>query len=495
VSEPRTATAGAPRSSEVRELFSLRRGIFSAPLGDGRLRLLAWPHADTIGPLSAGQRAVLRLLTDGPVSAEDLCAEARIDDEADRQQWVPELLDRLRAGGWLRVTVLWAGRQLYTIDPLRPPPAEPPPAPGPVVLSRFAVLRRQESTMLLESPRSWCEVNLHDGAAVAILTGTGIGRPTADGSPLALLPAEVNDRLTRDLHWAGMLVPSPDVEDTELRLRQWSPHELMFHDHSRMKYRGYFGDGFGGTFWARGEFDPVPARTTAFAGPVIKLVVPDLAERRRSDPSLTEVLEDRRSVRQYDDDHPITLDQLAEFLYRCARTRLVREREGVEYTSRPHPSGGSVYELELYLVVRHADGLAPGLYHYQSQDHTLELVREISDRAVQKLVRTAGHGSAEGVPPQVMVIVSARFGRLMWKYVSMGYALILKHVGVLYQTMYCVATAMELAPCGLGSGDSVAFAEATSLDEFTECSVGEFLIGSRPATKSVTADGAEGTVR
>jgi SagB-type dehydrogenase family enzyme len=68
----------------------------------------------------------------------------------------------------------------------------------------------------------------------------------------------------------------------------------------------------------------------------------------------------------------------------------------------------------------------------------------------------------------------------MWKYEDMAYSLILKHVGVLMQTMYCVATAMGLAPCGLGGGDSVAFTEATELDPLVECSVGEFMLGARP---------------
>jgi SagB-type dehydrogenase family enzyme len=197
-------------------------------------------------------------------------------------------------------------------------------------------------------------------------------------------------------------------------------------------------------------------------------------------------MEDRRSVRAYDDDHPVRLDQLAELLYRCTSTRLVREDDGVEYAKRPHPSGGSVYELESYLVVRHADGLEPGMYHYEAIDHQLRLVRGPSHPAVRKLVLTARHGSAEGITPQVMLVLSARFGRLMWKYQEMPYTLVLKHVGVLYQSLYLAATAMGLAPCGLGSGDSVAFAEATGRDELVECSVGEFLIGSRPAAEGGT---------
>ncbi|MEV4578534.1 nitroreductase family protein [Nonomuraea jabiensis] len=71
----------------------------------------------------------------------------------------------------------------------------------------------------------------------------------------------------------------------------------------------------------------------------------------------------------------------------------------------------------------------------------------------------------------------------MWKYEGMGYALTLKHVGVLYQTLYCVATAMGLAACGLGSGDSAAFAEATGRDPLEECAVGEFMIGTAEAPR------------
>jgi SagB-type dehydrogenase family enzyme len=66
----------------------------------------------------------------------------------------------------------------------------------------------------------------------------------------------------------------------------------------------------------------------------------------------------------------------------------------------------------------------------------------------------------------------------MWKYESMAYSLILKHVGVVYQTMYCVATAMGLAACALGGGDTDAFAAVTGLDYFEEGSVGEFLLGT-----------------
>ncbi|NJL42945.1 MAG: dehydrogenase, partial [Pseudanabaena sp. SU_2_4] len=51
---------------------------------------------------------------------------------------------------------------------------------------------------------------------------------------------------------------------------------------------------------------------------------------------------------------------------------------------------------------------------------------------------------------------------------------------VLYQTMYLVATAMNLAPCGLGGGNSDLFTKATGCDYYAETSVGEFALGSQP---------------
>jgi SagB-type dehydrogenase family enzyme len=79
-------------------------------------------------------------------------------------------------------------------------------------------------------------------------------------------------------------------------------------------------------------------------------------------------------------------------------------------------------------------------------------------------------------PPDVLITLAARFGRVAWKYQSVAYALILKNVGGLYQQMYLVATALGLSPCALGAGNSDTFAQATGLDYFAETSVGEFLL-------------------
>nr|QEO73580.1 hypothetical protein [uncultured bacterium] len=341
------------------------------------------------------------------------------------------------------------------------------------MLSRFTVLHREGDDLVVESPLATATLRAHDPAVSAVVAALVSAAAAVVHSGLT---DHVVAQLAVDLRGAGLAVPAGDEED-EPRLRQWRPHELWFHGRSRQGNGGYAGMAYGRTKWAKGIFDPTPARHDPYPGPAVELHRPSLDDLRRDDPPLTAVMEDRRSRRTYDDDHPITAEQLGELLYRCSGVRGTFEADGVEHLRLPYPAGGSVYELELYPVVRLASGLDPGMYHYDRHEHRLRLVREPGPE-VARLLRSAALSASADRPPQVLIVLAARFGRLMYTYEELPYALVLKHVGVLYQTMYLVATAMGLAACGLGGGDAAAFTEATGLDHTTESSVGEFMLGS-----------------
>jgi SagB-type dehydrogenase family enzyme len=85
-------------------------------------------------------------------------------------------------------------------------------------------------------------------------------------------------------------------------------------------------------------------------------------------------------------------------------------------------------------------------------------------------------------PPQVLLVITARVQRMLWKYEGIGYELALKNSGVLTELMYLVATAMGLAPCALGSGDSAAFALLSGIDPLVEPYIADFALGSRAAS-------------
>jgi SagB-type dehydrogenase family enzyme len=78
--------------------------------------------------------------------------------------------------------------------------------------------------------------------------------------------------------------------------------------------------------------------------------------------------------------------------------------------------------------------------------------------------------------PDILFTLAARIQRVTWKYQTIAYALILKNTGVLFQQMYLVATALGLAPCAIGTGDTQLFARTTGLDAAEESSVGEFAL-------------------
>ncbi|MEW2127493.1 SagB family peptide dehydrogenase [Streptomyces sp. NPDC058369] len=448
--------------ARVRRIVRLRDGVSAVRSTTGVTALTAWPHVGPVGRLSDAQRAALRTLSTD-TAPEDLAPLCPAEEAA-------ELLARLRAGGWLISTVVGGdGTPLFTTRHLWPPRKPAPPA-EPRTLSRFAAVRRDGDAFLVESPVASCVLRLYDSRLVETVVTAG-SRPG--------LPAGLVELLLDDLADGGFLASA--AETGTLGGAQWSPHELAFHHGSRLRRDHRMGEDFGGTYWARGTFPAPPGAHPVWTSGDIELARPDPRRLRAQDPPLAAVMEDRRSLRAYDDAQPLTVEQLGEFLFRTARVRATGTDQGLDVSDRPHPGGGAAHELELYPLVHRVRGLESGLYHYDPYGHRLSRVPARTGD-VRRLLDASAAGMTGGATPQVLLVLASRFGRLAWKYRAMAYALTLKHVGVHYQNMYLAATAMGLAPCALGVGDSDAFAAATGLDALAETSVGEFALGSRPRT-------------
>ncbi|GAA5082311.1 SagB family peptide dehydrogenase [Nocardia iowensis] len=444
--------------------LALRAGATCVTTPAGAI-LLNPPNNQKLPGLTKGQLLALKTLNQRSATLAELSQAAGEDD-------VTDLVERLATEGWLAVTVRDGGRDLYSVQPFGRPRPRPDNRPiWSATLSKFAVLHRDSDGFVLEHPLSWCDVRIHDPRLLALLDGPG----AADSN----LPIAVKTQFADDLFRCGFLVADTDADDHDFTTRSWSAPDLWFHRRSTLGERIVTWEHFGPTKWAKGQFPQPPARKAAYPGEPIALPTPDLSALRETDPTLTAVLEDRISTREFDDTAPITVAQLGELLYRTARIRSTRsEVAGEELVSKPYPSGGSVYELELYPVVRHVAGLAPGMYHYDSHEHVLRPVAAADSPAVAKLVKSTSATLSEGAQPQVLLVMGARTGRVMWTYEQVSYAVVLKHVGVLMQTIYLAATAMGLGACAQGFGDTEAFVTATGVDELEECSVGSIIIGS-----------------
>ena len=339
-------------------------------------------------------------------------------------------------------------------------------------LSRFAYLHQVEGQMVLESPLSKAKVILPDWRGVAIVAK--LSQPQSCNTLMSEIPGitpEIAQQFLSLLLATQMLLQETYKKVENATLTQWDFHDLLFHTRSR---QGRHANPTGGTYRFLGKIEPQPVVKQPMSKTVIQLHQPNLERLKTTDIPLTQVLEERRSIRNYHS-CPITAQQLGEFLYRSARVKnLINE----EYSSRPYPAGGGLYELELYPVINTCVGINSGLYHYNPLAHKLNQLCERT-KDVETLLKDAWGASGQQDMPQVLLVISARFQRLSWKYEAIAYSLILKHVGVLYQTMYLVATAMNLAPCALGSGNADLFAKAALTDYYIESSVGEFMLGSK----------------
>jgi SagB-type dehydrogenase family enzyme len=451
---------------------------------DGTLQLEGQQFNWTARKLSPGIRAALEMLAAGPTSEDALLEKVSQLDGTSGLIYLSQYLKRLSR--LLCYTLKWEEEPIATLVPFVPPSAYQfddnlVNRERAYCLSRFAYSRRDESgELILESLLGRAKIVLHGATAGAMVAALAKPQhPLKLASVVTALPEKAGVAFMNLLLNAQVIAPVGEggrlAEEDDPTLAQWEFPDLMFHKHIRMGWKEL---PYGGTFRFRDRFEPVPMVKPNLPAEIVPLYKPDLDRLTQTDKPFTAVVEQRRTIRQYGEE-PITVGQLGEFLYRVAAVRtLINMEGGWSYTRRPYPAGGALYELEIYPVVASCQGLAPGLYYYHPYEHQLHKVAD-KNPYVDALLYMAWTSADQQSQPQVLLNVTARFQVLQWKYESVAYALLTKHVGVLKQTMYLVATAMGLAPCALGGGNSDLFAQAAGLNYYAETSVGEFLLGSQ----------------
>jgi SagB-type dehydrogenase family enzyme len=350
-----------------------------------------------------------------------------------------------------------------------------------LVLSRFAYMRRRANEMVLESPRAGALFKICDpkiAVALALLaTPQQIKqfRRQKDFPGLELLALLVDCQILFKTDGNGL---RPAEGDDAVVL--WDFHDLVFHARST---EGRHANPLGGAYPYADTIAPLPAVRPPWPG--TKIDLRELSSAAVDAPSPTaKLLRERHSIRDFNNQRPITLAELARFLDSTARvqselkTTLDHGGDGPElsYTVRPYPSGGASYELELYLAVDTCEGLSRGFYHYDAGTHALVPI-EVRGHHIDALLKGAEFSMGVNAAPQILITIAARFGRVSWKYSSIAYALILKDVGALMQTFYVMATDMGLGGCAIGTTNIELFAKMTGLPFHVEGPVGQYALG------------------
>lgn len=170
--------------------------------------------------------------------------------------------------------------------------------------------------------------------------------------------------------------------------------------------------------------------------------------------SLYDILNQRRSLRHYDENYKISLNELAYILYNSygvTKTFKIAESLGVKgsWGLRNVPSAGGLYPLELYVVILKGH-INPGIYHYRADTNVLELIATgdfldyLRDNMQCEPYVNISAASA-------VIFSTGIFERVAIKYGDRAYRFLIQESGIVGQTITLLAESIGLGSCWIGA--------------------------------------------
>jgi SagB-type dehydrogenase family enzyme len=188
-----------------------------------------------------------------------------------------------------------------------------------------------------------------------------------------------------------------------------------------------------------GIFSPVPV---VKGYPLAERVI--LPEHGQLGKGLTEILERRRSQRDYTGDS-ISLSELSTLLkHACGITGSIKAYGYERLPLRTFPSAGGLQAPEVYIIVQAVEGLRSGVYHYHAINNALEVVKQGDYRSL--LVQIA-LDQPQIEKAAVVFAVTGSYERLRWKYGPRAYRYMCMDAGFLSENLCLAGQAMELGVC------------------------------------------------
>lgn len=194
-----------------------------------------------------------------------------------------------------------------------------------------------------------------------------------------------------------------------------------------------------------GEIHPLPAVGTI----------------KKPDMTLTQAIEQRRSLREYADT-PLTQAELSYLLWATQWVRDFRSTEKMEVAFRNVPSAGCRHPFETYLLINHVEGIKPGIYYYHPLKHGLVSYREGADTAREVCAGSFDQMMVE--KSAVTFIWVAIPQRTTWRYSQRGYRYLYLDAGHVGQNLHLAAEAISAGTCMIGAYYDEGMDELLSLD-------------------------------
>jgi SagB-type dehydrogenase family enzyme len=178
---------------------------------------------------------------------------------------------------------------------------------------------------------------------------------------------------------------------------------------------------------------------------------------------------------------PVSLESVATLLELGYGVVRYAEPGSRRLPRRAVPSGGALYPLEVYVLATAAEGLEPGVYHFEGFSHVLE---QISRECLVDRIRVCFLDGDVVAAAALTIAVTAVLPRLRHKYGDMAYRLAMLEAGHVGQNVCLVATALGLGVCPLAGFIDDAVNDLLVVDGVDETVVYTLAIGQRRAVPS-----------
>lgn len=201
----------------------------------------------------------------------------------------------------------------------------------------------------------------------------------------------------------------------------------------------------------RWPFNTLEPEEEQWAGPRFKeypqLPVTLLPQSRELSIALSQAIRQRVSCRFFRN-APLALDEIGTILALGYGVEGTIHFGAIEHLERPVPSGGGLYPLEFYLIIRQVTDLSAGLYHYAPLTHGLEQLKQIafSDAFISQIFMNQPYLKGASA----ILVITAVVERSMHKYRDRGYRYILLEAGHAAQNMCLAAVSLNLGVLPVG---------------------------------------------
>jgi len=190
------------------------------------------------------------------------------------------------------------------------------------------------------------------------------------------------------------------------------------------------------------------------------IALPEPAALNLGRADLREIMEQRRSVRRYDENAPLSLEELSLLLWLTQGVKKVSEKTGMSL--RTSPSAGARHPLETLLAVRRVEGLEPGIYHFIAHRHAL--LPLISGADILDQIGASTGGQAQVLTSAVTFIWVALPYRTSFRYGTRAYRYLFLDAAHVSQNLHLAAESIGCGVCAIGAFEDEAANAALGLD-------------------------------